>query len=240
MLKEIGNKERLRIEQYALSVAAISAGVADSLRYVHTLQVNPSELGRYFKKTTNLALCYAGFAQEFSLFQARQAGRAAFLSCAYDVVSDWHKAETLKVSYAGILNSETNPDLANLALDLLDRDLKGNLLDDGLERGVVAVECILQAMGIRQIFDRKCDIRNLGLNLQIVDDVLDYEDDISLGDQNCLTNPRLREDYLRRLPQDFNDLELHYLFPYGGILTYAIKLARQKAENMLAMPERYF
>ena len=113
-------------------------------------------------------------------------------------------------------------------------------MDDGLERGIVATEFIIQLMRVREIFDRKCDIRQLGLNLQIVDDVLDWEDDTSKGDQNCLTNIKLREEYLRRLPDDFGDATLQDLFPYGIILNYAVRHARHKAGKMLTAPEKYF
>lgn len=176
-----------------MSVIAVAAGLVDNIRYIHDLQIKPSERTRYFKKTANLSMCYAGFAQDFSFGQARGAGHAAFLSCAYDVVTDWGKSLDLQASYVKVLHSETSPALAEMALDLLKRDLEGTLSDDGLERGVVATEFVLQSMRIREIFDRKCDIRQLGLNLQIVDDVLDYEGDIAEGDQNCLVNTEQRE-----------------------------------------------
>lgn len=73
-----------------------------------------------------------------------------------------------------------------------------------------------------------------------MDDVLDWEDDISKGDQNCLTNIELHEKYPRRLPDDLDDPTLQKLFPYGMVLTYAIKHARSKSEDMLTYPEKYF
>lgn len=239
MLRELGNG-RARAGQVMLSATAVAAGMLDNVRYVHALKVKPSEYKRYFKKTAYLAMCYAGFAQEVSLFQARGAGKAAFLSCAYDVVTDWRKPKELQQNYSRILHRETTPELTTMALDLLNRDVRGQLQEDGLERGVVAIEFILQMMGVRGIFNRKCDIRQLGLNLQIVDDVLDYEDDVKVGDQNCLTNSERREDYLQRLNHDLGEIELRSLFPYGGLLIYAIKQARQNARNMLASPRKYF
>lgn len=225
---------------YILPVVVAATGLVDSIRYAHALQIKPDETRRYFKKTVDLSMCYAGFMQDRSFSQARGAGHAAFLSCAYDVVTDWGKPRDLQTSFARILDSQTSPDLADMALDLLKRDTEGVLLDDGLERGVVALEFVLQMMRVREIFDRKCDIRQLGLDLQIVDDVLDWEDDVSKGDQNCLTNTELREKYLKRLPDDLNDAMLQDLFPYGRILNYAIRHARHKAGKMLTSPEKYF
>lgn len=152
-----------RIWGNTLSVVAIVAGLTDSARYVRTLQIKAPELPRYFKKTANLSMCYAGFAQDFSFNQAMGAGHAAFLSCAYDVVTDWHKPLKLQNTYAGILQKETSPELTAMAIGLLRRDFKSVLLDDGLERGVVATEFVLQMMRVREIFDRKCDIKQRGL-----------------------------------------------------------------------------
>ncbi len=236
-LQQVGKHNVL---EYALPVIAATTGIVDSIKYAHTLQIKPSELWRYFKKSANLAVCYVGFAQDISLTQARGAGHAAFLSCAYDVVTDWQKPVSLQNTYAGILCKEASNELVVMALGLLDRDLRGVLLEDGLERGVVATESVLRMMSVRDIFDKKCNIQQLGLNLQIVDDVLDYDDDIKQGDQNCLTNTTFREAYLRRLPEDLDDSKLRELFPHGGILTYAIRHARYKAEKMITYPERYF
>lgn len=159
-----------------LPAVAAATGVIDTIKYAHSLQIKPGELGRYLAKSFNL----------------------------------------------------------------LDRERAGTLLLDGLERGVVTTEFVLQTMGIREIFDRKCDIWQLGIYLQIVDDVLDFEDDLKKGDQNCLANAAMRAAYLKKLPHGFNDSTLGRLFPYGGILTYVIRAARGKAENMLEWPERYF
>lgn len=185
-------------------------------------------------------MCYAGFAQDFSFNQARGAGHAAFLSCAYDVVTDWGKPTELQTFYAQILRSKASPELTNLALGLLDRDSKGILSEDGLERGVAALEFVLQMMKVREIFDRKCSIKRLGTSLQIIDDVIDWENDIANGDENCLTNRELRQVYLRRLKEDFDNPTFQKLFPYGAVLGLVIKHTQQKAADMLSFPEKYF
>ena len=204
------------------------------------LESNPSEIGRYSKKTINLSMCYAGFAQSFSLSQAVGAGHAAFLSCAYDVVTDWGKPTELQASYAQILHSKASLGLTRLALGLLDRDSKGVLLEDGLERGVTALEFVLQMMRVREIFDRKCNIQKLGTNLQIIDDIIDWESDSVKGDDNCLTNTNLRETYLKQIGQDFDSQAIQRLFPYGTVLGLVIKLTQKKAADMLTSPEKYF
>lgn len=233
-------KEVNRKLGYTLAVIAATTGFADNIRYAHVLQIKHYELGRYFRKTTNISLCYAGFAQRFSFDQAKGAGHTAFLTTAYDVVTDWGKPSDLQTSFANILHARTSPELVSTALSLLNRDTRGVLANDGLERGVVTLEFLLRMMNIREAFDRKCDIKQLGLNLQIVDDVIDWEDDSLKGDQNCLTNAEFREAYLRRIREDLDDLTLQKLFPYGPISIYVIKRAMHKAHNMLTYPEKYF
>lgn len=225
---------------YALAAVAAATGFADNLRYAQTLQIKPSEIGRYLKKTANISICYAGFAQRFSFDQARSAGHAAFLTCAYDVVTDWGKPKDLQSSFASIIRVRASPELANMGLDLLNRDVRGVLDDDGLERGVTTLEFLLRMMNIREVFDRKCDIRRLGLNLQIIDDVIDWEDDSVKGDWNCLANTELREVYLKHIQEDFDDLTLRKLFPYGSIPIYVIRKTQRKASDMLTSPEKYF
>ena len=219
---------------------AVSSGLYHSRRYQSTLEIIPAEKRRYFDKSGNLAMCYAGFAQQpFSNRQALGAGKAAFLSCAYDVASDWGKSDTVTQAFENIVAQEASPQLAAMAIDLLHKDMQGQLLYDGLERGVVATRFVLEMMGLQELFEAKTDIKRLGIHLQIVDDVLDYQEDILMGDQNCLVSDQ-RADYLTSLVVNLDDNSLQTLFPYGGILTHAIRKAREQAQNMLAEPAKYF
>lgn len=62
-----------------------------SIRYQSALKIHLREYKRYFAKSFNLAICYNGFAPTGGLRSAVGAGKAAFYSCAYDVVTDWRK-----------------------------------------------------------------------------------------------------------------------------------------------------
>lgn len=235
--------ERKEVEKklgFSLPTVAAGAGILDNIKYAQALEIQPHELKRYFKKTIGLSTCYAGFAQNLSLEQAKGAGHAAFLSCAYDVVTDWKKPPSLQKAYVDILRAEVSPELAKMAIDLLNRDIGNTLLFDGLERGIIATKFVLQAMEIEQVLGKKCNIAELGIDMQIVDDVLDYEKDLLSGDQNCMLNADLRETYLLRLQNNLNDSTIHRLFPFGGVLIYAIKQARKKGQNMLSNQKEYF
>lgn len=215
-----------------LPVIAVRQALQLSLQYAKDLEIKPSEIFRYLKKSASLAACYAGFAQNLSRDQAAGAGKAAFLSCAYDVVSDWGKSPALCSKFEQILNKEVSVDLADMALGLLNRDLNSGLEYDGLERGIVATRFVLEMMGLKEFFRDKVDVDELGVNLQIVDDVLDYESDIKAGDQNCLTSLKNRYAYLRQLLDFFDEQRIDALFPHAGVLGIAIRRARNKTINM--------
>lgn len=212
---------------------AVKEAIVLSGRYANSLQIRPSEAYRYFKKSINLAACYAGFAQELSKPQAVGAGKAAFFSCAYDVVSDWKKPPAVHLAYEKIMHKEAPKKLEEMSAGLLDRDIKGLLKYDGLERGVVATYFVLEMMGLRDKYEQKTDVDKLGITLQIVDDVLDYEGDVKVGDVNCLTSVN-RNKYLTQLLEVFREENMHELFPYAGILGIAVKKSRNKAADMLS------
>jgi hypothetical protein len=216
-----------------MSVIAAVSGQIHGLRYLTGLEITPAELKRYFGKSTRLALCYSGFAQDKSYGEAAGAGKAAFLSCAYDVASDWRDKSDPKWAheFEKIVRAEASPELAEMAIKLYRNDVNGRLEQDGLERGIVALRFILEMMGLQSAYWEKTDIDHLGILLQIVDDVWDYEKDLKAGDENCLSSAR-RNKYLQMLVDEMHDEHIQRLFPNGGVLLAVIKRARKKAEQM--------
>lgn len=216
-------------------VAAFSA-LVHSLRYAGALAISRNECVRYIKKSIRLGLCYAGFGSPWNLVEAWKAGEAAFLSCAYDVVTDWKDFnENARAVFESILSDLSAPDLQELALGLYDKDSNNQLSENGLERGAIALRFIVQMMGCeKQREARWGDLSNLGELLQIVDDVYDYEDDVAAHEQNCLTTAN-RDTYLRRLVADLSRQNTRRLFgPMPSVLVLAIERARKKARTMLS------
>ncbi|MFH1970878.1 MAG: class 1 isoprenoid biosynthesis enzyme [Patescibacteria group bacterium] len=203
-----------------------------SLKYFRLLEIQASEIKRYFFKSMNLALCYAGFSSgmNFSIFkQAQNAGKAAFLCCAYDVVTDWRSFDpSLRKKYERILNSMTSPDLAKMAIDLYQAEVEGILRKDGLERGEIAFCFVTKLMGVYHTLTRKINIADWGIILQIIDDVLDYEEDAKRLEINCLTTDN-KDEYLKILIEKGNQNELDRIFPNGLVLKKAIRIAIKKA-----------
>lgn len=214
-------------------VAVLSAFLR-SFQYAGTLEISRSERVSYTKKSIRLALCYAGFGTPWSLKEAWKAGEAAYLSCAYDIVTDWrHFEKEARSSFEKILTHLSKVELRNLAMTLYDKDSKNQLCGDGLERGAVALEFILKTMECeKERATRWGDLVKLGELLQIVDDVLDYEDDIAVGDQNCLATPN-RTAHLTRLLDDLNRENSRRIFGQRSVLVFAIAQARKKARILL-------
>lgn len=215
--------------------ASISAFVR-SIQYARVLKITRGLYVRYVKKSVRLSLCYAGFAGSRNPIQAWRAGEAAFLSCAYDVVTDWqHFDKKARAAFENILNELAEPELQHLALSLYDKELHNELADDGLERGSIALYFILGMMRCEKRRSEEWgDLADLGELLQIADDILDYEDDAAAGDQNCLMTAS-RDIHLRRFVESLNCQRTRQLFGAApSVLAWAIKHARKKATTFLA------
>jgi len=168
--------------------------------------------------------------------EAWKAGEAAFLSCAYDVVTDWrHYDKKARSAFERILTDLSQLELRELALTLYDKDSNNQLSEDGLERGAVALRFILKTMGCEKQREATWgDLNDLGQLLQIVDDVLDYEDDAAAGDQNCLRTVN-RDVYLGQLLEGLSNERTHKLFGRArSVLVLAIAHARKKGTKLLA------
>lgn len=201
------------------------------VRQVSTLRISVKDLPRYLGKSANLALCYVGFVSEQNPNQAIRAGMAAFLCCAYDVVTDWRNYNASALAAFDGLLQKYSPQLRYMALDLLEKDQHGKLSRDGLERGIISARFITGIIGSALHFERLADLHRLGMALQVVDDVLDYEADIASGDSNCLNSNHWRE-HLALLEQTLADAEASRLFPHGTVLRFVIRRAREKAARL--------
>jgi hypothetical protein len=216
-------------------VASLSAFIR-SVEYASNLKIRGKEWNRYLKKSISLGLCYAGFSPTGRIREAWGAGEAAFLCCAYDVVTDWrHFDPKAREAYERILRSmKLDLELQFIAIDLYEKELFKRLEEDGLDRGYIALRFTLKMMGCEKACEEAWgDVDEVGRLCQIVDDVLDYEQDIVWGDTNCLTSPR-REDYLKQLISKFGSSETHRLFGKSRTaLVIAIEKARSKAEVLI-------
>jgi len=217
-------------------VLAALLAVAYSFQHCRSLRIRRSELFRYLAKSVNLSLCYAGLGVNGTFREAAGAGKAAFLCCAYDVVTDWRGFDTAaQATFEDILRRRLAClDLETMARELYEKEKSKQLRHDGLERGPVALRFVLGVMGCEHArIAMWGGLDDIGRLLQIVDDVLDYEEDMIRGEVNCLGSIS-RDIYLRELLDKFNAVEIRTLFgPNGSILIRVIQHARSKAERLL-------
>src|SRR5687767_14447953 len=124
------------------------AAIAHSIRYMRSLRIQSAESVRYFKKALSLGLCYSGLGP-MRPAEAWRAGQAAFLCCAYDVVTDWRQFDRGSYqTFTSILNAVVADDLAlRLATGLYQKEKNQIVADDGLERGSIALRFILRVIG---------------------------------------------------------------------------------------------
>ncbi len=221
--------ETIRNHPVRYVLAAFSSAYLN-LKHGTQLELRTNEERRFAKKARNLAVLYSDFTETRSPVATLRATEAGLLCTAYDVASDWRKFDPRSAqTFQELLVQYCSPYERNVATDLYDRDKKNELKDDGLERGSVCLELIVSMMDIRDEFtQRGIDILIAGRELQIIDDILDYEDDKKVGDTNCLTSPNATshlEEVLRS-----KTLEL---FPEHTALRQTIERARLKARLLL-------
>lgn len=212
---------------------ALSGAIWFSGQYVVRLKITSKEVARYFLKSLNLAICYSSFSVPGAFGQAFRAGKSAFLCCAYDVVTDWRGFDACALNiFKEILLAEASPRNAGIALDLYAKDANGQLDEDGLERGSIALRFVTRTIGSEGFFAEKIDIDYAGRLWQLVDDLLDYEADLQAGDLNCLSSSN-RLLYLKRA-------ELLLLEPFAStflqdrVLAYVTCRAVERARTMVA------
>lgn len=120
---------------------AVALGTAELLSVWHSreLKIAPSERQRYFRKAMHFALYFGGFSDSGKTTEMIGAGKAAFLGCSYDVVTDWRKFEPKYLqAFERQLQRYASKPLQDMALRLYDKDKNNAFADDGLERGSIA------------------------------------------------------------------------------------------------------
>jgi hypothetical protein len=187
-------------------------------------------------KSINLALCYRGFSPSKDLRSARDAGRAAFYCCAYDVVTDWRNYDNSAFQwFKHLLNREVTGDLAMIAFRLYEQERNGLLQLDGLSRGINALEFVTKLIGSDEHIRRNFDFLNLGVVMQIVDDVLDLEDDRRNGELNCLLTSTSQQAKHLRVLLAFDMQRFQKILPHATVLFQVIRTAQRKADLMLSV-----
>lgn len=232
------------MSEAAFNLELVNQANALAKKYEVKMQLtSPADKKRFARKIRNLSLAYGGFATALSHDSAKGAAQTASIFAIYDVLSDWkqyrgdNRADERTSTLSDCCNElGFDKELTTMFTELFGRDIGKQLKVDGLERGTVSIRFILKAMGLEKRYLHLLGangIDRLGEDLQIVDDVLDFEEDQINQDENCLNSAPNKQTYLRRCVVDFNPRRLKSICPHPMILGEVMRRARKKAKKML-------
>lgn len=169
---------------------------------------------RLLAKSIRLYLCFLAFMdRERPREQCRRGMIAAVVTAVYDYETDWVPISDPGQSrtFAFLARYVENAYARQIARELFATDLARQLSADGLERGSVSLTFYHAVIGSRWLGAYcETEINEFGRRLQMVDDLLDYEQDRRLGHTNCfVTDNRdrflaevetfVRDDFFRAL-----------------------------------------
>ncbi|MFH0952189.1 MAG: UbiA family prenyltransferase [Patescibacteria group bacterium] len=150
---------------------------------------------RLWRKSLNLYLCLIGFCDtpQQSTQQLRGAMTGAFISAIYDFETDWQPTKSPNDSFTFSLLDKyvTDERIKKQAKFLFITDWQNQLSTDGLERGTVALRFYNSLIQSTWLEDQIVTHKQLGKQLQMVDDLIDLKEDQQRSHQNCfLTSAR--------------------------------------------------
>ena len=196
------------------------------------LRLSGAEKRRFRRKASNLALCYTAFRADRGRASIRRCAMAGVCCATYDVLTDWRGfSEANRALLGEIVTATAGSTRSAIALDLYDTEATGSITDDGLERGYDSILFITGLLGSRPQLERRFDLRRLGMALQVVDDVLDYESDRRSGELNCLASPR-RAQYLALMETELSSERMSELYTQGWMLRAVVRYALRKATKL--------
>jgi hypothetical protein len=218
---------------------ATASAVGYSLRHARALAIARGEWVRYLKKSVYCSLCYVGLGARGTAREAWKAGQAAFLTTAFDVLTDWRVCSPAGavVFDALLANIVADRDTRRMAQELYERKRSGAFTGDGLERGAIALRLVLRTMDCElQRVSAWGDLDDVGRTLQVVDDLLDLDQDVARHDLNCLTSLG-GADHLEAFLTRYHAGDIHRLF--GAKRTVLVRVIDQAAHRAASMhPER--
>jgi hypothetical protein len=196
-------------------------------------EVSQAKRVHYTIKAANLAVSFLGFSidggQEF-LVRSADLGVLASL---FDLSSDGMSFDREAVRrFQTIVQSTLDASTAQIIFDLLSRKKDGAIRVHGLERGVDALHIVLKHLRADVFWKSEADVREVGILCQVVDDVLDYENDIVRGELNFLRAGDSRVYLDKLVAWDYRKQFCNSAHPH--VLFYGISKAKTRAKKWLA------
>ena len=163
----------------------------------------------------------------------RKAAELGSLASAFDLVSDGLRYEASAVSRFRLLAAHVlQCDAAEALLQLLSQKMHGALRVDGLSRGSDATQIILKHFGCEsRLFELSEGVEEIGVLLQIVDDVLDRKQDARKGHANFMNSVAARDHLASLLKWDYRETFKESQYPL--CLMAAIRLSKARAARLV-------
>lgn len=185
---------------------------------------------RYAAKAGNLATCFLGFSIHRGEEYYQRAADLGVLASIFDLASDglnFDCAATDKFRHLSltILGGEA----ADILFALMDQKKAGAIPRNGLDRGIAALRVILKHLDAEEAWASDNQIARSGILLQVVDDVLDYSQDITTAHLNFLRYENSSAYINALLEWDF-ETQLH-AGQHTLVLFHAIRRAKAIAND---------
>jgi hypothetical protein len=158
-----------------------------SRAYLSNFDVPAISRFRYITKSGNLATCFLGFSTEIGEEYCQRSAELGALASIFDLTSDGlHFDEGAIGRFEALVQEILGSELAALCSDILNQKRSGSFELDGLYRGVPTLKIIVRHLRAEEFWPNENEIVKAGVLCQIVDDVVDYRDDMARGGLNFL------------------------------------------------------
>jgi hypothetical protein len=142
---------------------------------------------KHSTKAGNLSICFLGFATKFNAKAVQKSAELGMMSSLFDLVSDGLRYEVSAVEkYLNKCEEIFSQSSSRILTDLLQAKKKNQIPLDGLKRGEIALIVVLDHLGELEEFNKLQSTSEIGELLQIVDDLLDFEEDAKSNHLNFL------------------------------------------------------
>lgn len=138
-------------------------------------------------------MCFLGFSVGKGEEYCQRSAELGALASLFDLTSDgllYDKDAVLQ--FRNFVHEILGPELADLSLSVLNQKRTGGFELDGLYRGVPTLKIIIQHLRAEGYWPNESEIAKAGILCQIVDDIVDYRDDLADGGLNFLRHKSWR------------------------------------------------
>jgi hypothetical protein len=213
----------LRTYQLAASLARANMKAFD---------IPPARRFSYGVKSCNLAACFLGFSVREDERFYRKSAELGFLASTFDLVSDGlHFDSDAFRTYGNLVRALVEPEVAEITLGLMERKRQGRLGAQGLERGIESLRIIIKHLGVEEYWQSEEDLNQVGILCQVVDDVLDFENDIARRELNFIGKLDFKEHLHLLSTWDYK--RQFQLSRYPLVLFHVISIAKAKSRRLL-------